>query len=463
MTTATSNTHAISVNPFNGERIADYAYDTDLALEAAVAQGFSAFKQWRKTDVSERAALLISLAAALREASEDIARSISLEMGKPVKQARAEVEKSAGLCEWYAENGPAMLAPEPTLVDNGEAHIHYRPSGMILAIMPWNFPVWQILRGAVPALLAGNTFLLKPAPSVMGTTYLVKQAVLKAGLPAGAFGVINVDTPAVATLIADPRVVAVTVTGSVRAGAAIAELAGKQVKKCVLELGGSDPFIVLNNASLDDAVKAAVAGRYQNTGQVCAAAKRLIIEEGVLDAFTAKFVAATQALVVGDPLDDDTYIGPMARFDLRDELDKQVQDSLSEGATLLLGGEKIAGNGNFYAPTILGNVTPEMTAFRQELFGPVAAITVARDADHAVELANDSDFGLSATIFTADTERAQQMTAELETGGVFINGYSASDPRVAFGGVKKSGYGRELSHFGLREFCNVQTVWTDRK
>lgn len=463
MTTATSNTHAISVNPFNGERITDYAYDTDLALEAAVAQGFSAFKQWRKTDVSERAALLNRLAAELREASEDIARSISLEMGKPVKQARAEVEKSAGLCEWYAENGPAMLAPEPTLVDNGEAYIHYRPSGMILAIMPWNFPVWQILRGAVPALLAGNTFLLKPAPSVMGTTYRVKQAVLKAGFPAGAFGVINVGTPAVATLIADPRVVAVTVTGSVRAGAAIAELAGKQVKKCVLELGGSDPFIVLNDASLDEAVKAAVAGRYQNTGQVCAAAKRLIIEEGVVDAFTAKFVTATQALVVGNPLDDATYIGPMARFDLRDELDQQVQDSLSEGATLLLGGEKIAGNGNFYAPTILGNVTPEMTAFRQELFGPVAAITVARDADHAVELANDSDFGLSATIFTADAERAKQMTAELETGGVFINGYSASDPRVAFGGVKKSGYGRELSHFGLREFCNVQTVWTDRK
>ncbi|MBF7957818.1 aldehyde dehydrogenase family protein [Rahnella victoriana] len=463
MTTASTQTHAISLNPFNGERLGEYPYDTPLALEATVAQGSNAFKHWRKTDVAQRAALLVHLAAELREASEDIARMISREMGKPVKQARAEVEKSANLCEWYAQNGPAMLAPEPTRVDNGEAHIHYRPSGMILAVMPWNFPVWQILRGAVPALLAGNTFLLKPAPNVMGTTYLVKQAALKAGFPAGAFGVINVGNAAVADLIADPRVVAVTVTGSVRAGAAIAELAGKAVKKCVLELGGSDPFIVLNDADIDAAVKAAVTGRYQNTGQVCAAAKRLIIEEGVLETFTEKFVAATQALVTGDPLDDATYIGPMARFDLRDELDKQVQDSLREGATLLLGGEKMAGNGNFYAPTILSNVTPEMTAFRQELFGPVAAISVARNAEHAVELANDSDFGLTATIFTADLALAEQMTGELETGGVFINGYSASDPRVAFGGVKKSGYGRELSHFGLREFCNVQTVWSNRQ
>ncbi len=463
MTQTTPQTHAISLNPFNGERLADYAYDSSQALEAAVSQGSDAFKHWRNVDISDRATHLLQLAAELRDDSEDIARMIALEMGKPVKQARAEVEKSASLCEWYAKHGPAMLAPEPTQVDNGQAHIHYRPSGMILAIMPWNFPVWQILRGAVPALLAGNTFLLKPAPNVMGTTYRLKQAVLKAGFPAGAFGVINVDTPAVAGLIADRRVTAVTVTGSVRAGAAIAELAGKAVKKCVLELGGSDPFIVLNDADLDAAVAAAVAGRYQNTGQVCAAAKRMIVEAGVLNAFTKKFVAATQALVTGDPLDEATYIGPMARYDLRDELDQQVQDSLAQGATLLLGGEKMAGKGNFYKPTVLGDVTPEMTAFRQELFGPVAAITVARDARHAVELANDSEFGLSATIFTANLDLANEMTGELETGGVFINGYSASDPRVAFGGVKKSGYGRELSHFGLREFCNVQTVWTDRK
>lgn len=432
-------TQAISLNPFNGERIAEYPYDSALALEAAVAQGSTAFNHWRKVDINQRASRLIQLAAELRDAGEEIARTIALEMGKPVRQARAEVEKSASLCEWYAKNGPAMLAPESTLVDNGVAHIHYRPSGMILAVMPWNFPVWQILRGAVPAMLAGNTFLLKPAPNVMGTTYLVKQAALRAGFPAGVFGVINVDTPAVAELIADSRVTAVTVTGSVRAGAAIAELAGKSVKKCVLELGGSDPFIVLNDASLDDAVAAAVAGRYQNTGQVCAAAKRMIVEEGVLEDFTAKFVAATQALVMGNPLDDATYIGPMARFDLSDELHQQVQDSLAQGATLLLGGEKIAGKGNFYAPTVLGNVTPAMTAFRQELFGPVAAITVARDASHAVELANDSDFGLSATIYTANLELAKEMTEELETGGVFINGYSASDPRVAFGGVKKAG------------------------
>ncbi len=250
--------------------------------------------------------------------------------------------------------------------------------------------------------------------------------------------------------------------GSVRAGTAIGSQAGAALKKCVLELGGSDPFIVLNDADLDAAVQAAVIGRYQNTGQVCAAAKRLIIEQGVVEAFTRKFVEATRKLVVGDPLSAETYIGPMARFDLRDELDQQVQATLAEGATLLLGGKKAEGTGNFYEPTVLADVTEQMTSFRQELFGPVASIITARDARHAVELANDSEFGLTSTIYTANVDLAQQIAGELETGGVFINGYSASDPRVAFGGVKKSGFGRELSHFGVREFCNAQTVWLDR-
>jgi succinate-semialdehyde dehydrogenase len=263
-------------------------------------------------------------------------------------------------------------------------------------------------------------------------------------------------------MIADPRIAAVTVTGSLRAGAAIGAQAGAALKKCVLELGGSDPFIVLNDADLDLAVKAAVTGRYQNTGQVCAAAKRFIVEAGIADEFTRRFVDATAALKMGAPDNEENYLGPMARFDLRDELHQQVQATLAEGATLLLGGEKIAGAGNYYAATVLGNVTPTMTAFRQELFGPVAAITVASDADHALQLANDSDFGLSATVFTANNAMAERFARQLECGGVFINGYSASDARVAFGGVKKSGFGRELSHFGLHEFCNVQTVWKDR-
>ncbi|WP_276854611.1 aldehyde dehydrogenase family protein, partial [Enterobacter oligotrophicus] len=356
----------------------------------------------------------------------------------------------------------AMLRAEPTQVENQNAVIEYRPLGPVLAVMPWNFPLWQVLRGAVPILLAGNSYLLKHAPNVLGSAELIARIFADARFPQGVFGWVNATNDGVSQAINDRRIAAITVTGSVRAGAAIGAQAGAALKKCVLELGGSDPFIVLNDADLDLAVKAAVAGRYQNTGQVCAAAKRFIVEAGIADAFTQRFIDAASALKVGAPDKEESDIGPMARFDLRDELHQQVQATLSEGATLLLGGEKIAGEGNYYAPTVLGNVAPEMTAFRQELFGPVAAITVAKDAEHALQLANDSDFGLSATVFTANSALAALFSRELECGGVFINGYSASDARVAFGGVKKSGFGRELSHFGLHEFCNVQTVWKDR-
>ncbi|NWD04495.1 aldehyde dehydrogenase family protein [Pseudomonas gingeri] len=460
--TVSNQTHALSINPLNGEQIGHYPYESAAQLDAALSRSATGFARWRRTSVAQRAQLLIALGKTLRDNASAMAEMITREMGKPITQARGEIEKCAQLCDWYAAQGPAMLAPEATLVDNGKARIEYRPLGPILAVMPWNFPIWQVLRGAVPTLLAGNTYVLKHAPNVMGSAYLLLDAFNQAGFPEGAFEVINVTPDGVSKAIADPRIAAVTLTGSVRAGTAIGSQAGAALKKCVLELGGSDPFIVLNDADLDAAVRAAVIGRYQNTGQVCAAAKRLIIEEGVVQAFTEKFVEATRKLVVGDPLLAETYVGPMARFDLRDELDQQVQATLAEGATLLLGGGKIAGNGNFYEPTILADVTDQMTSFKQELFGPVASIITARDARHAVELANDSDFGLTSTVYTANVELAQQIADELETGGVFINGYSASDPRVAFGGVKKSGFGRELSHFGVREFCNAQTVWLDR-
>ncbi|WP_049131043.1 succinate-semialdehyde dehydrogenase, partial [Enterobacter asburiae] len=419
-------------------------------------------RQWRRESVSQRAQKLLDLGAALRNRAEEMAQTISREMGKPILQARAEVAKSAALCDWYAGHGPAMLRAEPTLVENHNAVIEYRPLGPILAVMPWNFPLWQVLRGAVPILLAGNSYLLKHAPNVLGSADLIGQIFADAGFPEGVFGWVNATNDGVSQAINDRRIAAVTVTGSVRAGAAIGAQAGAALKKCVLELGGSDPFIVLNDADLDLAVKAAVAGRYQNTGQVCAAAKRFIVEEGIAETFTRRFVEAVSALKLGAPDREENFIGPMARFDLRDELHQQVQATLAEGATLLLGGEKISGEGNYYAPTVLTNVTPSMTAFRQELFGPVAAVTVAKDAEHALTLANDSDFGLSATVFTADAALADKFSRELECGGVFINGFSASDARVAFGGVKKSGFGRELSHFGLHEFCNVQTVWKDR-
>ena len=463
MNAITHQTHALSINPANGETVGSYPYETAAQLNAALDRATVAFRTWRRQPVSQRAELLLALAGALRDQAEAMAQMITLEMGKPIAQARAEIEKCAQLAEWYAAHGPAMLAPEATLVDNGSAQIEYRPLGPILAVMPWNFPVWQVLRGAVPTLLAGNTYVLKHAPNVMGSAYLMKAAFQKAGFPEGLFEVINVTTDGVSSAIADPRIAAVTLTGSVRAGMAIGSQAGAALKKCVLELGGSDPFIVLNDADLDAAVQAAVIGRFQNSGQVCAAAKRLIIEEGVVQAFTAKFVEASRALVMGEPTSTDTYVGPMARFDLRDELHGQVQATLAEGATLLLGGDKVPGAGNYYAPTVLADVTDQMTSFRQELFGPVASIITARDADHAVALANDSEFGLTASIFTSDPAKAGEIANQLETGGIFVNAFSVSDPRVAFGGVKKSGFGRELSHFGVREFCNAQTVWLNRK
>ena len=455
-------THAISMNPATGETIASLPWATAAEVEAATALAQSGYRQWRKVPVTQRADALRAIGRVLRERAEEMAQCITREMGKPINQARGEVTKSANLCDWYAEHGPMMLATEATQVENNQAVIEYRPLGPVLAIMPWNFPLWQVLRGAVPIMLAGNSYILKHAPNVMGCATLIGDIITQAGTPAGVFNVVNATNEGVSQMINDTRVAAVTVTGSVRAGKAIGAQAGAALKKCVLELGGSDPFIVLNDADIEMAVHAAVTGRYQNTGQVCAAAKRFIVEAEIAEQFTAKFVAATAALKMGDPRDEANYLGPMARFDLRDELHAQVMATVNEGATLLLGGEKRGGEGNYYPATVLANVTPSMTAFRQEMFGPVAAITVARDAEHALALANDSEFGLSATVFTADMAKAQRFADDLECGGVFINGYSASDARVAFGGVKKSGFGRELSHFGLREFCNVQTVWKDR-
>jgi len=453
--------YAISRNPTNGEEIARYPLLNNSELENALRRSADTFSQWRYSVMDLRVKVLRQLGEQIRLRETELSRMITLEMGKPIVQARAEVLKCASLCDWYAENGPAMLADQPTQV--ADAWQRFRPLGVILAVMPWNFPLWQVLRGAVSMLLAGNTYLLKHAPNVMGSATLMAELFDATDLPAGGFNLINVDNDGVSAAIKDDRIAAVAVTGSVRAGAAIAAQAGAALKKTVLELGGSDPFIVLADADLDEAVKSAVVGRFQNTGQVCMAAKRFIVEAPIAEAFEKRFTEAVQALTMGDPLDEKTFLGPMARTDLRDELDQQVQATLREGARLVLGGEKLAGQGNFYAPTILSDVTSEMTAFQQELFGPVAAIAVARDPQHALAIANDSEFGLSATVWTANEEIADQLALQLEVGAVFINGNGASDPRVTIGGVKKSGYGRELSHFGVHEFCNVQTVWKNRR
>lgn len=459
----TSLTHAISLNPATGEQLAAYPFESANDLETVLAQSAQAYSQWRRTPINERCAVLSKIGQALRADIDRLAAMITAEMGKPITQARGEITKCAGVCDWYAEHGPAMLAAEPTQVENDKAWIEYRPLGPILAVMPWNFPIWQVIRSVVPALLAGNTYILKHAPNVMGSAHLLRETFSRADVPRGVFELINVQNDLVSQAITDDRIAAITLTGSVRAGAAIGSQAGAALKKCVLELGGSDAFIVLADANLDEAIRAAVVGRFQNTGQVCAAAKRFIVEDKIADAFTEGFVAATKALSIGDPTDAATYLGPMARYDLRDELDVQVQRTLSEGATLLLGGHKVEGPGNYYQPTVLTNIRPGMTSFREEIFGPVASIIRATDARQSLTLANDSQFGLTASVFTEDISVARQIAANLEVGGVFVNGYSASDVRVGFGGVKKSGFGRELSHFGVREFCNAQTVWFDRK
>ncbi|WP_369787930.1 NAD-dependent succinate-semialdehyde dehydrogenase [Rouxiella sp. WC2420] len=452
---------AFSRNPTNGEVFKQYPFATAAEVDSALQSTHEAFNAWKDSAMVERVALLQRIANGLRKNAPALAEMMALEMGKPVTQGLAEVEKSAKLCEWYGENGPAMLVPEPTLVENDKAWVNYLPLGPVLSVMPWNFPIWQVLRGAVPIILAGNSYLLKPAPNVMGSAYLLRDVVTQAGSPAGLFEVYNADNDSVADSIKDSRIAAITLTGSVRAGSAIAAMAGAALKKCVMELGGSDAFIVLADADIEAAVKGAIAGRFMNNGQICISAKRIIVEESVIGEFTEKFLAAVKTLKIGDPQDESTYLGPMARYDLRDELDGQVKATLAEGATLLWGGEAIAGAGNYYAPTVLGDVKPGMTSFTQELFGPVASLITAKDAAEAIRMANDSEFGLGGSLWSRDVETAKVLAKQVYTGGMFINSPSFSDPRVPIGGVKKSGFGRELSHFGIREFTNPQTLWIE--
>ncbi|ANF56555.1 NAD-dependent succinate-semialdehyde dehydrogenase [Halotalea alkalilenta] len=456
-------TAAVSIDPHTGQPIADHPYLDDHAALARLAAADRAFVAWRDTPLERRVAALTSMAAQLRQRADRLADTMVAEMGKTLREAHAEVEKCARLCEWYAEHGPAMLADEPAPGLEGKAWIAYRPLGTVLAVMPWNFPLWQAMRNAVPILLSGNAYLLKPAPSVVGSATELAEAWRAAGLAEGLFELVNVEPGQVGMLIDDPRVRAVAVTASVRAGSQIAARAGAALKKSVLELGGSDPFVVLADADLDAAVEAAVQARFANAGQVCVAAKRIIVEAALMPAFRERFLARAGALKVGDPRDPATDIGPMARRDLRDELHGQVEKSIAQGARLLLGGEPLPGPGNHYPVTVLDGVTPTMVAFEEETFGPLAALIEARDAEHAIELANDSRFGLSGALWSADVERAKRLAARFESGGVFINGSTTSDPRVPIGGVKMSGYGRELSHFGIREFCNPQTVWLDRR
>ncbi len=448
-------------NPATGEPIESFTTFTAAELERALEGAASSFVAFRGMSVHRRAGLLARLAATLRRHKEALASTMTQEMGKIIAEAEAEVEKCAKTADWYAEHGPRMLADEAAPTGGTQAYVSYLPMGPILAVMPWNFPLWQVVRFCVPTMLAGNTVLVKHAPNTQRSSLALETIFLEAGFPEGALQnlILNVDD--VGDVIEDHRIQGVSVTGSVRAGAAVAAQAGRCVKKSVLELGGSDAFIVLKDADVPRAVAAAVRGRFSNAGQVCLAAKRFLLAEEIADSFEEQFVRATEALTMGDPMDRANRLGPLARADLREELHRQVEASVRQGAAVLCGGSLPEGKGFFYPPTVLAGVTPGMPVFDDETFGPVAALTRVRDADAALAAANASKYGLSANLWTSDLPLARSMARELQTGGVFINGVTASDARVPVGGVKQSGYGRELSHFGAHAFVNVQTVWVE--
>jgi len=448
-----------SINPATEEAIETFEPFTKEQINDALEQAHRAFLQWRETTFAERSTYLHRVANYLREHKGELARTATLEMGKPIVESEAEVEKCAWNCDFYAESAEQFLADEHITSNATESYVSFQPLGVVLALMPWNFPYWQVFRFAAPALMAGNTAVLKHASNVSRAALDIERVFVECGFPQGAFKTVLVPGSETAALIEDPRIAAVTLTGSDAAGVAVASTSGRVLKKNVLELGGSDAFIVLADADLDAAAQTAARARFQNTGQSCIAAKRFIVVESVASAFEQKFAEATAKLHVGDPLERGTQVGPMARADLRDSLHKQVRASIAMGAHVLLGGKPRDGKGYYYEPTIITNVTPDMPIFREETFGPVAAVIAARDTEHALELANNSEFGLGGNLWTRNIEQARKLARRIESGAVFINGMTASDPRLPFGGIKHSGYGRELSSFGIREFVNIQTIW----
>ncbi len=449
----------ISVNPTTGAVLEEFAPHTPEALDGRLSAAADAAGAWAATPVADRARLLVTAAELLEGELPDIAYVLTTEMGKPFAQAKGEVAKCAAALRWFAEYGPAMLADAPVVTAASRSLVRLEPLGPVLAVMPWNFPLWQVIRFAAPNLLAGNVGLLKHAPSVPRTALLLEYLFTRAGAPAGVFQTLLIDLAQTAGVIADPRVAAVTLTGSVGAGRAVAGRAGAVGKKTVLELGGSDPFIVLPSADLSRAVPVGVQARVQNNGQSCIAAKRFIVHEGVADAFTGAFVAAMAALTVGDPLDPATEVGPMVTAAARDTLVAQVDDARDKGAAVLCGGGRPGGPGFFYPPTVLTGITPDMRVATEEVFGPVALLTRVAGADEALAVANGTRFGLGASVWTRDPDEQERFINGLVAGQVFVNAMVASTPELPFGGVKASGIGRELSSYGLREFCNVKTVW----
>ncbi|MEU7281691.1 NADP-dependent succinic semialdehyde dehydrogenase [Streptomyces sp. NPDC045431] len=457
-----------TVNPATGETLKTFDALDDAGIDRRVAAAEAAFRDYRTTSFADRARLLRRAADLLEEDQADIARTLTTEMGKPIGAARAEAAKCVKAMRWYADHAERLLAdehpPEADVRDAGAAtaRVHYRPLGPVLAVMPWNFPLWQVVRFAAPALMAGNTGLLKHASNVPQTALYLEDLFRRAGYPEGCFQTLLIGSRAVERVLRDPRVAAATLTGSEPAGRSVASIAGDEIKKTVLELGGSDPYLVMPSADVERAATVAVTARAQNNGQSCIAAKRFIVHTDVYDAFAERFTAGMAALRVGDPMDESTDVGPLASEAGRDGLAELVDDAVRAGATVLCGGgrpEGLADRGWFYAPTVLTDITPEMRIHQEETFGPVATLYRAADLDEAVRLANDTYFGLSSNVWTRDEEELRRFVRDLEAGGVYVNGMTASHPALPFGGVKRSGYGRELSGHGIKEFCNATTVW----
>lgn len=448
-----------SFNPATGQTLATFASHDDTHIETTLAQANHAQKQWAALSLAERLPYLMAVAKTLRRNKEALARLITLEMGKPLGEAIGEVEKCAWNFEYYAESAPQFL--DDLIIPSGatDSRVVYDPLGLILAVMPWNYPFWQVMRAAAPVLVSGNGMVLKHASNVPQCALALADVFKEAGLPTGLFSTLLVGAAKVPALIQDPRIAAVTFTGSTPAGRDIAATSARALKKQVLELGGSDPFIVLADANVQAAATVAVKARFQNTGQSCIAAKRFIVEAAVANEFVQAFCDITRQLVVGDPLLASSTQGSMARLNLRDELHAQVQASVVEGARLLMGGNPIAGPGAFYEPTVFDHVLPSMTVAREETFGPAAAILRVSNANEAIRIANDSPFGLGAAVWTQDIDLGHRLAHQIQAGAVFINGMVASDPRLPFGGSKASGYGRELGMLGMHEFTNIKTVW----
>lgn len=448
-----------SINPATGKLIKEYQALTSAQIEEKIGLADQTFQTYRKIPYQERGICMSQAAEILEKEADRLGRLMTIEMGKPVKAAVEEAKKCAWACRYYAENAEQFLKDEIVQTNATKSYIHYQPIGPVLAVMPWNFPFWQVFRFLAPALMAGNVGLLKHASNVPQCALEIEEIIKRAGFPEGAFQTLLIGSPQVEQVIADPRIKAVTLTGSTPAGSAVAQQAGSSIKKTVLELGGSDPFIVLPSANLEEASRTAVTARTINNGQSCIAAKRFIVHEKIYDEFEKRFIQGMQALKVGDPLDLSTQVGPLATQDIRKILEEQVDKSVEMGAQVLTGGKRVQGQGFFYQPTILANIPEDSPAYREEVFGPVALLFKVSDIGEAIQLANDTDFGLGSSAWTNDPTEQSLLVEAIDAGMVFINGMVASDPRLPFGGVKQSGYGRELSEFGIREFTNIKTVW----